>query len=68
MNAEILNLGVRRFLKEFGVAAQREIEAAVEAAVRAGKLDGSGEIRARARLEIPELNTFFDIEHSIPLE
>jgi hypothetical protein len=68
MNAEVLEHGIRRFLKEFGVTAQQAIEEAVEAAVRSGKLDGTGDIRARARLEIPELGTYFDIERSIPLE
>jgi Family of unknown function (DUF6494) len=68
MDADVLNLGIRRFLKEFGVSAQREIEQAVEAAIKAGKLEEGGEIRARARLEIAELGTFFDIERTIPLE
>jgi hypothetical protein len=68
MNAEALDQGIRRFLKEFGITAQQAIEDAVEAAVRSGKLDGTGDIRARARLEIPELGTYFDIERSIPLE
>jgi hypothetical protein len=68
MNEEVLNQGIRRFLKEFGIAAQGEIEDAVHAAIRAGKLDGSDSIRARARLELPELGTYFDIERVIPLE
>lgn len=68
MNAEVLGDGIRRFLKEFGINSHQAIEDAVEAAVRSGKLDGTGEIRARARLEIPELGTYFDIERSIPLE
>jgi hypothetical protein len=68
MNADVLDQGIRRFLKEFGMTAQQAIEDAVEAAVRSGKLDGTGDIRARARLEIPELGTYFDIERSIPLE
>jgi hypothetical protein len=68
MNAEVLNDGIRRFLKEFGITANQAIEDAVEAAVRSGKLDGTGGIRARARLEVPELGTYFDIERTIPLE
>lgn len=68
MNAEVLDLGIRRFLKEFGVTAQQAIQDAVVAAMRSGALDGTGQIRARARLEIPELGTYFDIERSIPLE
>jgi hypothetical protein len=68
MNAEILEMAIRRFLKEFGVTAQQAIEEAVLSAVRSGKHDGTGQIRARARLEIPELDTFFDIERNLPLE
>lgn len=68
MNAEILDMGIRRFLKEFGVTAQKAIEDAVLTGVRSGTLDGVGPIRARARLEIPELGTYFDIERTIPLE
>lgn len=68
MNAEVLNLGIRHFLKEFGVTAQQAIEDAVLSAVRSGKLDGTGNILARARLEIPELGTYFDIERNLPLE
>ena len=68
MNAEVLDDGIRRFLKEFGITSHQAIEAAVEAAVRSGKLDGTGGIRARARLEIPDLGTYVDIERTIPLE
>ncbi len=68
MNAEVLDGGIRRFLKEFGVTAQQAIEEAVLSAVRSGKIDGTGQLLARARLEIPELGTFLDIERGIPLE
>lgn len=68
MDAEVLDLGIRRFLKEFGVTAQQAIEEAVLAGLRSGKLDGTETILARARLEVPELGTFLDIERTIPLE
>lgn len=68
MNAEILDLGIRRFLKEFGVTSQQAIEDAVLAAIRSGKLDGTGQIIARARLELPALGTYLDVERTIPLE
>jgi len=38
MNEEVFNLSVRKFLKHFGVTAQREIEKSVDAALSAGKL------------------------------
>jgi hypothetical protein len=68
MDEDAFNLGIRRFLKEFGVTAQREIENAVQAAIQSGKLDGASEVHARARLEIPSLGTYFDIERDLPLE
>jgi hypothetical protein len=68
MDAEVLDLGIRRFLKEFGVTAQHAIEEAVVAGMRSGKLDGTGTVLARARLEVPELGTYLDIERTIPLE
>lgn len=68
MNDEALNLGIRKFLKEFGITAQREIERAVQAAVRGGTLPADGVIRARARLDLPELNTHFDLERQITVQ
>ena len=68
MNDEVLDMGIRRFLKEFGTTAQREIENSVASGIRSGKLEGSTSVRARARLEIPSLGTYLDIERDIPLE
>ena len=52
MNESAFNLSIRKFLKHFGVTAQREIEKAVDEAVRAGRLKGTEVIRARAVLEL----------------
>ena len=68
MDNEAFQHGIRRFLKEFGVTAQKEIEDAVAAGIRAGSIDPSSPIHARARLEIPSLGTFLDIERDLPLE
>jgi hypothetical protein len=68
MNDEVFETGIRRFLKEFGITAQQEIENSVASGIRSGKVDGSTPIRARARLEIPSLGTYLDIERDIPLE
>ena len=68
MDNEALQLGIRRFLKEFGISAQKEIEDAVASGLRAGKLGGAGSVRARARLEIPSLGAYLDIERDLPLE
>ena len=67
MNEQAFNLSVRKFLKHFGVDAQREIEKSVDAAVRSGKLKGSETLKARDRLEIQGLPVNLVIEHDIPL-
>ncbi|HMC18314.1 MAG TPA: DUF6494 family protein [Gemmatimonadales bacterium] len=67
MNDEAFNLSVRKFLKHFGVDAQREIEKSVDAAVRSGKLKGTETLKARARLEIQGLPLNLVIEHDITL-
>ena len=67
MNEAPLNLSVRKFLKEFGVTAQREIEKSVDAALKAGQLKGTETLKARARLEIQGLPTNLVIEHDITL-
>lgn len=67
MNEEAFNQSVRKFLKHFGVTAQREIEKSVDAALRAGKLKGTETLKARARLEIQGLPTDLRIEQDITL-
>jgi hypothetical protein len=67
MNEEAFNLSVRKFLKNFGVSAQREIEKTVYAAVSTGKLRGAEKLKARARLEIQGLPTDLVIEQDITL-
>ena len=68
MDNDALQQGIRRFLKEFGITAQKAIEDAVAAGLRTGSIDGSTPVHARARLEIPELGTYLDIERDLPLE
>ncbi|GAC1648627.1 MAG: hypothetical protein NVS4B8_21890 [Herpetosiphon sp.] len=51
MNDEQFNIDLRRFLKQFGVAAQREIEESVRAAV-ARQPAGVDHIPVRATLDI----------------
>lgn len=67
MNEELFNLGVRKFLKRFGVTAQREMEKAVSEAMRAGKLRGSETLKARATLTIDGLPISMAIDEDIPL-
>ena len=68
MNNEALQMGIRRFLKEFGTSAQKAIEDAVAAGLRAGSIDGHTPVHARARLEIPALGTYLDVERDLPLD
>ena len=68
MNEEVLNVSVRKFLKKFGITAQREIEQAVGAAVRGGRLAGSKTLPARATLTVEGLGLAVEIEGSIELE
>jgi len=67
MNEEAFNWSVRKFLKHFGVTAQREIEKSVDAALSAGTLKGNETLKAQARLEIQGLPTDLVIEQDITL-
>lgn len=67
MNEEIFNLAIRKFLKHFGITAQREIEKAVYDAIKSGKLSGTETLKARVRLEIEALGTQVLVEHDIAL-
>jgi hypothetical protein len=65
---ETFNLEIRKFLKVFGITAQREIERAVEAARGSGKLRGSETLKARAVLTIEGLGTVATTDGDIRLE
>jgi len=67
MNEATFNISVRKFLKNFGVTAQREIEKSVDAALKAGTLKGTETLKARARLEIQGLPTSLVVEQDITL-
>jgi len=68
MNDDVFNLAIRKFLKHFGVTAQREIERAVAEARAAGRLQGSETLKARAVLTIEGLGTLATIDGDIALE
>jgi hypothetical protein len=65
MDEEQFNLDIRKFLKHFGVTAQREIEKAVTAALADGKLKGTERLKARAVLELEGFGTLEQIEGEI---
>ena len=68
MNQEVFNLGVRQFLKKFGITAQREIERSVESAIANATLKGSETLKARAVLRIEGLPGDISVEGEIPLD
>jgi hypothetical protein len=53
MDEEVFNLEVRKFLKRFGVTAQREIEKSVAAALQRGTIRGTEVLQVHATLTIP---------------
>ena len=67
MEEDVFNLEVRKFLKGVGVTAQREIEKAVEAALRERKLAGHETLPVRATLSIPGVLATFEINGAIAL-
>jgi hypothetical protein len=67
MNEDVFNLGVRKFLKQFGVTAQREIEKAVDAALRTGTLRGDETLKARATLVIDGVGADIRVDGEIAL-
>lgn len=52
MNEDSFNLSIRKFLKMVGVGSQREIEHAVEAALRDGAISGNESLPCRMTLEV----------------
>lgn len=67
MDEEAFNLSIRKFLKHFGVTAQREIENAVRKAMEDGKLKGDESIPVRATLLLDGVLRDFHIDGSITL-
>jgi hypothetical protein len=68
MHDETFNLEIRKFLKNFGVTAQREIERAVQAARGSGKLKGNETLKTHAVLTVEGLGTLATIDGDIRLE
>ena len=68
MNQETFNLDLRKFLKRFGVTAQREIEQAVDDAVKNGTLSGNETLVVRATLTIPGVLDELRLDGEIGLE
>jgi hypothetical protein len=67
MDEEVFNLEVRKFLKRFGVTAQREIEKAVDAALQSRSLTGTEVLKVDATLTIPGVLPQLHIDGEIAL-
>jgi uncharacterized protein DUF6494 len=68
MNDDVFNLDLRKFLKRFGVTAQREIERAVKDAIDRGALAGTETLEVRATLTIPDVIAELRIDGQIGLD
>jgi len=67
MDDDAFNMSLRKFLKQVGVTSQREIEAAVQAAIDSGKLTGTETLSAKVTLEIGEVGLSHEIDGQISL-
>jgi ribosomal protein L1 len=68
MNPDTLNMSLRKFLKTVGVHSQREIEAAIESAMKSGKLKGTEKIDAKMRLTLEGTDLDVSFDGKIELE
>lgn len=67
MDEDVLNMEIRKFLKMVGITSQREIEAAVRAALQDKRLQGSKTITAKITLTIDSLGLSKNMEGDIDL-
>ena len=65
MDEDRFNMSVRKFLKVVGVTSQREIEGAVRDALKAGRLQGAGKVKAKVTLTIEEIGLAHEVEDEI---
>ncbi len=68
MNEDAFNLSLRKFLKTFGVTAQREIEQAVREAIDSGRIRGDETLTAHATIRLSGVGLDHDIEGEITLK
>lgn len=68
MNEDALNMSVRKFLKQVGVTAQREIETTVREALSKGSLTGKETLPARATITLGRTNLNLIVDGEIKLE
>jgi hypothetical protein len=67
VDEEAFNLSVRKFLKQLGITAQREIEQGVREGVEAGRLTGDERLPARATVSVEGVEQEIVVEGEIAL-
>ena len=67
MNEEAFNQSLRKLLKQFGISAQREVEKAVDQAIKAGRLQGVESLPARATMRVEGLDAEIVVEGRVTL-
>jgi hypothetical protein len=67
VNQDAFNMSIRKFLKHVGVHSQREIEAAVERAMKSGKLKGNEKLPAKMVLTVGGVTLTHEITDEIEL-
>jgi hypothetical protein len=67
MDEDRFNMSIRKFLKLVGVTSQREIEKAIRESVGAGRLPGSGTVKAKVTLTIEAVDLRHEVEDNIEL-
>jgi Family of unknown function (DUF6494) len=68
VNQDAFNMSIRKFLKHVGVHSQREIEAAVERAIKSGKLKGNEKLPAKMTLTLGGADLSVSFDDTIHLE
>ena len=68
MNEDAFNMSVRRFLKQVGITAQRDIEAAVRRAIAQGNLTGNEKLQATATITLAKTNMKVIVKDELRLE
>ena len=68
MNQDAFNMSIRKFLKHVGVHSQREIESAVERAIKSGKLKGNEKLPAKMTLTVAGIELAVAFDDTIELE
>ena len=67
MDEEAFNLSVRKFLKQLGITAQRNIELGVRELLDEGRLEGEERLGARATVVVEGLEREIVVEGEIAL-